>query len=604
MYRTNSKRNRWSVINHSLFSLFIISSLVELGNIGAGLIDGLIVSRFYDPAALAAVGIASPMFFISCIVSGLFVGGMQNRCTQELGKGDIGALNRIFSTVFYISAVVSFLFSISEFVFARQLAALFGAQGSGAELAVHTEQYIKGLSTGFPGLVLAVLVSTGCILDSERKRASRAALVYIVFNTVFDLIAVKTGLGIFGIGLATSLGVYVELGYLLIHFTKKDRLLRFTKPEIRPAEILRIVSSGTEKVIRYTLNTISMILMNKLIIHYGGALAMSAMAVRNQVDDFADIMALALAEAVSIQAGVLYGEKNSEAIRATGNYAHRCCALFLGGVCVIGTLLSGAIASIYISDRGELFRMSVFAVGVTALLQPLNALVRARISYLQAVNKTKNMRILSFLTFFVYQILGAAVLGDLFGAYGVLSSFLLALALSMMTVWIYYAVKTKKAVPSPEDYLALPESIRFSPDDVISLAITGSEDISPVAEQIQLFCKVHRAGDRTGMKAALCFEELTTNVIKFGFPKCRKHPVIDLRLVYTNEETVMRLRDNCPMFDVERYIAQELNSCESGDEVRLGLKMVGGMAEKISYVHSLETNNVILHFPNDKIRSE
>ena len=188
------------MINHSLFSLFIISSLVELGNIGAGLIDGLIVSRFYDPAALAAVGIASPMFFISCIVSGLFVGGMQNRCTQELGKGDIGALNRIFSTVFYISAVVSFLFSISEFVFARQLAALFGAQGSGAELAVHTEQYIKGLSTGFPGLVLAVLVSTGCILDSERKRASRAALVYIVFNTVFDLIAVKTGLGIFGIG--------------------------------------------------------------------------------------------------------------------------------------------------------------------------------------------------------------------------------------------------------------------------------------------------------------------------------------------------------------------------------------------------------------------
>lgn len=596
MLRINNSNNRWAMINHIFFTLFITSTMIELGNIGAGIIDGLIVSNFYDSNALAAVSIATPMFFISCIVSGLFAGGMQTMCSRELGKGNINSFNRIFSTIFYISTAISFIFSIGEFAFSRQLAILFGAEGDCAELADITMQYIRGLAIGLPGLVLVVLVSVGCILDNDRKRPSIAVLVYVIFNSIFDIISIKMKLGTFGIGLATSIGVYIELGYLFFHFRTKDRMLHFIKPNTNLKEIFMIISLGTEKVIRYTLNTISLIIVNKLIIYYGGTLAMSAMAVRNNVDDFADIMALALAEAVSLQMGVLYGERNSEAIRATGKYAHKCCALFLVGVSIVVLLLSKPITALYISDRGELFNMSVFAVCMTAILQPLNALVRARISYLQAINKTKNMRVLSFLAFFGYLVFGAVILGRFFGAYGILSSFLLALVLAIITVWIYYAIRNKKILPTIDDYLTLPDSFYFRPGDIISLDIRNTDDISIVAEQIQLFCKGHKVNSKTGMKVALCFEELTDNIIKFGFPKCKKQPGIDLRIVFTKEEIVMRLRDNCPMFDIEMYIAQEISLNENNVEVSLGLKIISGLAEKISYVHLLETNNVILRF--------
>ena len=99
------------------------------------------------------------------------------------------------------------------------------------------------------------------------------------------------------------------------------------------------------------------------------------------------------------------------------------------------------------------------------------------------------------------------------------------------------------------------------------------------------------------MKAALCFEELAVNIISFGFPKCKGQPGIDLRLVFSKEEMVMRLRDNCPMFDVERYIAQEIEKTEMQEDIRLGLKMIGSLVDNISYVHSLEHNNVIVRFP-------
>ena len=62
-----------------------------------------------------------------------------------------------------------------------------------------------------------------------------------------------------------------------------------------------------------------------------------------------------------------------------------------------------------------------------------------------------------------------------------------------------------------------------------------------------------------------------------------------------HDELILRLRDNCPVFNVERYIAQEIASSDS--EPRLGLKLVGSLAKDISYVHALETNNVIIRFP-------
>lgn len=56
------------------------------------------------------------------------------------------------------------------------------------------------------------------------------------------------------------------------------------------------------------------------------------------------------------------------------------------------------------------------------------------------------------------------------------------------------------------------------------------------------------------------------------------------------------MRDNCPLFDVERYIAQSIDACDDKDNLDLGLKMIRNLAKSIKYVHSLENNSVILRF--------
>ena len=95
--------------------------------------------------------------------------------------------------------------------------------------------------------------------------------------------------------------------------------------------------------------------------------------------------------------GVLFGEKNAEAIDESGRFASSICIRFCGTVCILFFVFARPVARLYISEGGELLNMTVFAVRMIALEAPLYGLLRLRIAYLQAVNRTRDMQLLSVL---------------------------------------------------------------------------------------------------------------------------------------------------------------------------------------------------------------
>lgn len=512
------KKHRWTMVDQGFLSLFITFALIEFTNRGSGIIDGLFVSNFLDTGSIASVGIAKSIYSFIGIVSGLLAVGMQSRCSHELGKGDTNSFNRIFNAMLFIACVVSVIFGIAVFLCARPMAVLMGASGEGATLAKGSADYLRGIAIGIPPTIIAMMLSVACQLDNAKERVRKSTLVYFVGDVVLDYVAIKLHLGVFGIGLATSVAYYMQVAYLLLHFKGKNGLLFFTEFSITPEELLNVLSLGTEKALRSFSNFISPVIVNRIILLFGGTIAMSAFSIQKDLVNFTDIFASALANATALQSGVYYGEMNSEAMLAMGKSAHRYCAVFLGVAAMVLVFLSRPIAALYISDRGELFKLVVFASVMTGLFAPFNGLVRSRISYLNSINKTRNMQIMTFLSSIVYTIASAFTLGKLFGSHGILASDMLRVLLLMLTVWLYYAVITKKVFPSPTDYLALPDTFYLDPGDIISLDIRDAEDVSIVAHQIQLFCSGHGIGDEIGMKAALCFEEMAASIIRFGFP--------------------------------------------------------------------------------------
>ena len=96
------------------------------------------------------------------------------------------------------------------------------------------------------------------------------------------------------------------------------------------------------------------------------------------------------------------------------------------------------------------------------------------------------------------------------------------------------------------------------------------------------------ASKKQTMMLALFVEELCNNIIKFGFTDKKKHS-IDVRAIKLDDGWKLRIRDDCKRFDPTEWIKIH----ESDDPTQnIGIRMVCGMAKNVSYLSTMELNNI------------
>ena len=113
-------------------------------------------------------------------------------------------------------------------------------------------------------------------------------------------------------------------------------------------EVFETLSLGTESALRSLGKVIAPAIVNRIILIFGGTLAMSAFSIQKDFMELSEIFTVGLANATALQAGVYYGETNRKAMRAMGKAAHKYCFAFLGIVSVVMVFLAKPIAGIYI----------------------------------------------------------------------------------------------------------------------------------------------------------------------------------------------------------------------------------------------------------------
>ena len=593
------KNSRWELTEKMFFSLFVTGSLIEFSQVGAGFVDGLVISRFLGPTEMAAEGIVHPIYSVLGMISGLLAVGMQMQCSQEIGRGNRKGLSRYFSAAVYAGAFFSLLTTVLILLFAKPFCVLLGASGNAAELITPASKYLIGLGIGIPPLIMTAVLAPAFQLDSGRKTIQTGAIIETVSNILMDLIAVKLNWGIFGVGLATSVASYLNLLYQCTHFLKKDRMLHFVKPDVPMREFLRMLANGSEKAIKRLANILRPVILNSVIIAYGGTAAMSALSVRNNFSNFTEIFGAGIASAVSIMVGLYYGEVNEEAIDEVFSYSHKLIYFFSGSVCVLLFIFARPVAHLYVTESGEILNMVTFSMRMLAVQTVLQAVIASRIKYLQAIRRRLNMNLLIFSAQLVFVLLSAFVLGKLFGVYGILACYTVSDALTLLAVAVLYSVKCRTPLPTQKDFLNLPDEFYLKQGDVISFDIRSKEEAALASEQIMLFCKGHRLDRKTAFYASLCFQELADNIVEHGFPKnSSESPMFDLRAVITDGNFVLRMRDNCPQYDVTEHFA--LANEEGADPTKnIGIRIVSKTASDISYLHALETNSIIIRFALD-----
>ena len=116
--------------------------------------------------------------------------------------------------------------------------------------------------------------------------------------------------------------------------------------------------------------------------------------------------------------------------------------------------------------------------------------------------------------------------------------------------------------------------------------MTEQEQVIPASQAVEAFCKEKGATEKETMMLSLFVEELSKNIIQYGFTDKRSHS-IDIRLIQLDNGWLLRMRDNCKKFDPTEWIKLH----EDSDPTKnLGIRMVCGMAKDVKYLSTLELN--------------
>lgn len=577
---------------HKVFiDTFVVMFVSELSMSLNNITDGLMVSNFLGPQMLAGHSMVSPYFGMVAIISGLLATGMQISVSKHIGKGEFKKADNIF-TASMLTCIGICLFVTVVCFFAKDgFASLFGAKPEDPALFEIVREYASGLVTGTIPLACNCVLLPVLQINGNKSIAKYTLILITIANIVFNYFSIFVfDLGMFGIGLGTSLSQWLGFIIYLIPFARKKQMCKFRLTGIRPSLLKDVLIFGLPKATVRICNTLRPLLINRWILYLATGTAMSAVGLNNNIRDFFRIPETAIALSVMLIAGVFYSEKDKlslqKLVRISMHYNVAINVVLAAIIFIFAPLL----ASVYVETGSQVHTMAVTCLRWTSAGLFFYAANEYFMDFLLGTGRHKSVHLLTFLERFVYAVLAALVLGKIFGINGVFASFSVAEMCFTVHILIMVGVKNRRFPKTLTDFMLLPKGFDFSPDTALEFSIHDLDEVVGVSRKVDAFCRERNVDARRTFYAALCTEELAANILQHGFKDGKKHS-LSIRLLYINDELILRLRDNCRLFDIrEKY-----DSIDNKDvTANIGIRLVMKTAKDVTYINTLNLNTTII----------
>ena len=570
---------------------FIISSLTS--SIGS-LIDGVVIGQFLGVESMAAFGLVNPVIIVFSLIGAVIASGARNRFTVLLGNGDIEGARGVFTLSVILGVGSSAAMMLVTFLFLDPICVLLGASGGAAGLLEPTRKYLVGLAIGLPAMNVSRVLYNYMAVDNDRQLPVISSLVLTVVDITLDVLIAATGGDTFGMGLATSISHYAALGVLLLHFRREERLTRFAFRSIRWKETGPMITRGLPTGVGRISNTARSIILNRLLAATAAAGCIAAYTVHRQADSLLNPFIFGAVDTVVTLTGVLMGEENRPMLkRLTRVYF----ALIWTGVLAVAVAFwfgSPLFASFFIKDDPEALRYGISAARSYAAGMVIYAMNRAYMGYLEGRGLVKISMLCSFLSEGAYLVLAAMVLTPFFQVEAVWYAFPAGQLLLTLTLAVIAFGLNRRNKARPADFwewlLALPADFDVPEEDRIDRTIRTHDEVIALSQAAWEFCDSHGCDEKRKYTIALAVEELATNTVMTGF-RPHHHNTIDMRILKKGDEYILRMRDDCEIFDPVKQLQLYDRNVPMH---HMGLRMAIGSAKDVQYTTMLKLNNLVL----------
>ena len=576
--------------------MFIAQVMASLTVTICAVIDNIITGQFLGVTALAACGLANPVILAIFAVTTLLSDGVRVTGGRFLGNGSQDDMDSVFSSSIAISVIISVTFCVLVIIFRVPLAVLLGA--SGDTLINQTSDYILGYVIGTPAFMCSLVLIAFLEFAGQSGLIVAATLGLTVSGVASDLLNVYIFHGgMFGMGLASAVSYYIALIITCSYFFSKQSIFKFSFAAVKLRKIRECIVGGAPTVYDLIFGLLLVFIMNYFLMAHGGDMLVAVFAVVNTIGTLSKSVSLGASGVSLTLSGVFYYEENRVELRRLLREIIRVSTAAGALVGILVSLFASSIARLFIPETGFVHQTAVFALRCFSLgMIPccLNCVLK---SCYQGTQRVTRMEVISLLQNLILPAAAAWFVIKISYVSGVWYYFLIGEVLTLLGVMISIWINKRRVTLRAEDVLLLRDDFGVPSSDVLEVNIHDIKDAMDASHAAETFCRAHGGSDRLASHMALCFEEMSTNVLTHGFLN-NGHNSLSVLLQCKQGLWTLRFRDDCSPFDPVRYLlklgAEDLNEPVG---IRLALKM----ADSAHYTYSMNLNNLALYLRDDYV---
>ena len=404
------------------------------------IVDMAMVGQYQGPDGTAALAVVAPVWNI--IYSLGLLMGIGGSVIFSIERGSSGQQSGSENQYFTAAAVGAVILAVAAWaamlLLETPLLTFFGADETLLPLA---QEYLRPVKFVVPLFLFNQMLAAFLRNDDDPALATVGVLSGGVFNIFGDWFFVfPCKLGVFGAGLATSIGAAVSFCVMLTHFFKRSNTLRLVRPKRLFRKLKKITVIGFSSFFIDVAMGILTVLFNRQIMKYLGSDALSVYGPIINVSTFVQCCAYSVGQAAQPIISTNYGSGKGSRIRETLRLALGTTAFFG----VFWTALSMACPNLYIrifmSPTPEILRIAPAIIRTYAasfLLLPFNIFSTY---YFQAILQPKASFIVSVSRGLVISGILILLLPVAAGA----SALWLAMPITELLVAVYVAASIRK----------------------------------------------------------------------------------------------------------------------------------------------------------------
>ncbi len=323
-------------------------------------VDTIFIGHYIGPLGIAGLSIVFPLQMLSVGIGEMTGMGGASLISRSIGAGDIAKAERTLGNALTANIILSVALMVACLAMPDFWLRIMG---SSETILPYARDYMTIIIIGMLFMTFAMAMNNLIRAEGNARIPMIGMIIGAVSNIILDAIfIIPLGMGIQGAALATVLAQMVSVAFFMrYYFSGKSFLKIYTRNMTIQWNILKeILAIGLASFSRMVAVSFSAIFVNRMLILYGGDLAIAAFGIIHRIMMFAIMPGIVIGGGLQPILGFNYGAKRYDrAIKAiliaTG--VAIACGLFVFGIVYFAP---EPLIRIF-TDDAELVTLSVYA---------------------------------------------------------------------------------------------------------------------------------------------------------------------------------------------------------------------------------------------------